>query len=74
MSKKKRIHNPYWKLKGLLCEKGVTYAQLGRLLGITATTVSQKINGYSDFYLSEIQKIKDLYGVSNDIFYNDCCS
>lgn len=68
MSEKKRIHKPYWKLKGLLCEKGVTYAQLGCLLGLTATTVSQKINGYSDFYLSEFQKIKDVYGVSNDSF------
>lgn len=68
MPQKKRIHKPYKKLKGFLCERCLTYEQIGQVLGVTPTTVSQKINGYSDFYLSEVQKIQAAFGATNDIF------
>lgn len=68
MSKRSLVHKPYQKLKGFFCEKGLTYGHVGCLLGVTATTISQKMNGYSDFYLSEFQKIKDTYGATNDLF------
>lgn len=65
---KRLIHEPYNELKGFAVAKGITYADIARLLGITTTTVSQKINGYSDFYLSEQKLIKKTYGATNDIF------
>ena len=66
--KKERIHKPYNKLKGFARENNITYADIGLLLGITPTTVSMKINGYSDFYLSEQKLIKDEYGAKDEIF------
>ena len=66
--KKERIHEPYNKFKGFAREKNITYADIATLLGVTPTTVSMKINGYSDFYLSEQKLIKSEYGAGDEIF------
>lgn len=65
---KKIVHEPYNKLKGFLYEKGITYDNVAHLIGVTASTVSMKINGYSDFYLSEQRLIKKEYGVDENFF------
>ncbi len=51
MNKRKPSHPPYDKLKGLLTERGLTYRGVASLLGISITSVGQKINGTSDFCL-----------------------
>lgn len=68
MSSKKHIHKPYNRFKGFLREKGLTYCDIADLLGVTPSTVSMKINGYSDFYLSEQRIIKFKYQINEDIF------
>ena len=45
---KEKIHEPYKKFKGFIREKGITYNDIAHLLGITTSTVSMKVNGYSD--------------------------
>jgi putative transcriptional regulator len=55
-------------LKGKMKEKGVVYAELAALLGITPTTFSQKVNGKSDFTISEAELIKSYLGADNLIF------
>lgn len=64
------IHKPYTKFKGWLRSNELTYKDIAELLGISVATVSAKINGKSDFLLSEIQAIKKEYGLSDDIFFN----
>ena len=56
---KKNIHKPYVKFKGWIREHGMTYATIAEFLGISRTTVALKINGQSDFLLSEIQALKN---------------
>lgn len=68
MGKKTKVHHPYNKFKGFLCERGLTYRDIGNLIGITPSTVSLKINGESDFYLSEQRIIMEAYNVGSDIF------
>lgn len=68
MVKKELIHEPYNKFKGFAREKGITYSDIAALLGITPTTVSMKINGYSDFYLSEQKLLGKAYGADSNIF------
>lgn len=68
MSKSKKTHPPYDKFKGFLTERGLTYRDVGDLLGITPTSVGAKINGRSDFLLSEVKKIKMEYKPERDIF------
>ncbi len=63
------IHQPYAKLKGWLRETGLTYEDLALLLGINKATVSQKINGKSDFYLSEVKVIMEHYNLESNIFF-----
>lgn len=65
---KRKIHEPYQKFKGVLKEKEITYRDIGNILGITETSVSHKINGYSDFFISEVEKIKNKYGIPEKIF------
>ncbi len=65
---KARIHAPYNKLKGILREKEITYADLAEDISSTETTISHKINGISDFYLSEVIEISRKRGISSDFF------
>ena len=65
---KPKSHDPYNKFKGFIRGKGLKYEEIGKLLGVSTTTVSQKINGNSDFYLNEIEKIINEYGATRDIF------
>lgn len=64
----KRIHLPYNKFKVWLKDNNITYAVIAELLGITSTSVMHKINGKSDFLLSETQLIKSKYQLTDDIF------
>lgn len=66
--RRKMIHEPYNRLKGFAREKGITYEDIGKLIGVTPSTVSMKINGYSDFYLSEQKLISKQYNAQGDIF------
>ena len=73
MNKRKPSHPPYDKLKGFLTERGLTYRGVASLLGISITSVGQKINGSSDFLLSEAEAIKREYKLERDISYKFCC-
>lgn len=68
MSKRKIIHKPYNKFKGALREKGLTYANIAQTLGVSEETVGAKVNGYSDFYISEVEKIEEKYDIGYQIF------
>lgn len=61
------LHKPYNKLKGALRERNVTYDDASKLLGISKATLCRKINGESDFYLSEAEKLES-YGIPNTVF------
>lgn len=66
----KIIHPPYNKFKIWLKDNNITYSVIAEILGITSTSVMHKINGKSDFLLSEIQLIKSEYQLTDDIFFN----
>lgn len=67
-NRKNLVHKPYNKFKGFIRENSLTYKDIASSLGLTTSTVSMKINGHSDFYLSEIALLKSKYGLSDDIF------
>ena len=67
----KLLHNPYMKFKGWLRSKNLTYKDVSEVLGLSVVTVSAKINGQSDFLLSEIETIKKHYDLDSDIFFTD---
>lgn len=64
------VHKPYMKFKGWLKSNSLTYKDLGELLGLSTATVSAKINGQSDFLLSEVQTIKRHYHLDDSIFFD----
>ena len=64
-------HQPYKALKLFLAGRGVTYEEVGKVIGTTASTVQQKINGGSDFYISEQRAICKAFGIESTIFFTD---
>lgn len=70
---KKKIHEPYMKLKGALRERNLTYSDIAKDLGITETAVGFKINGISDFYLREVEILQSKYGFGTEIFQSKSC-
>ena len=69
VEKKKLIHEPYNKFKGFMRENGIIYSHIAELLGVTPTTVSQKVNGQSDFTVSEAELIMR----TSKFFCPECC-
>ena len=67
------IHKPYNVLQGYMRQNGITVRDLAELIGVTPTTISFKINGKSDFTLSEVDRIKKHYGVGYEIFLQAGC-
>lgn len=53
---------------------GLTNEEVAKNLGINVVTFYRKINGESEFTLSELVKLKGIFGLSNDdvdrIFFN----
>lgn len=47
-------------LRAAMAEKGFTQAQLARAIGISANSMSRKINGRRDFSLSEVAAITEV--------------
>lgn len=71
LAKTTLIHKPYKKFKGWLRENGLIYKDIADLLGLSVATVFAKINGQSDFLLSEVKIIKRTYNLKGDIFFED---
>ena len=67
----KKVHKPYHRFKNWLRENRVPYREIADLLGVRIPTIAAKINGDSDFYLSEVRAIRRKYGLSSDYFSTD---
>ena len=52
----------YSKLKGLLVEKNITQQELAQILKISVSTLNFKINGKSDFSVTEAKKVSNFLG------------
>jgi len=68
---KKRCHPPYVTFKRTLAGMGLTYADVAKVIGTTTSTVQLKINGQSDFYISEQRAICEAFGIDSSIFFAD---
>ena len=66
-----RKHQPYTALKLALAGKGLTYKEVAAVIGVTVTTLMLKINGESDFYLSEQRLICETFGIDPAVFFAD---
>ena len=53
----------YGKIKGKMAEKGLTLRELADLTGIKLSTLSNKLNGQTEFKVSEIQIISKILGI-----------
>ena len=56
------------KIKGRMAELNYTQQNLAKALGISASTVSQKINGNRPLFLDEADVLAELLKVDNEHF------
>ncbi|MVX65218.1 helix-turn-helix domain-containing protein [Clostridium chromiireducens] len=62
----------YSKLKGLMVEKRVTQLELAEILKITGSALNYKINGKSDFSVTEAKLVSSFFGKTiEEIFVID---
>ena len=62
----------YSKLKGLMVEKRITQQELAQVLKITASALNFKINGRSDFSVTEAKLVSSFFGKTiEEIFIID---
>ncbi len=60
---------PYKKLKFTLLFYGITYREVGDVIHTTEATVMCKLNGDSDFYISEMKAICGAFGIAPEVFF-----
>lgn len=63
MAKKKRRYAELNALKGRIREKGTSYRKLAEELRISTTALSDKINGFQAFTITEAEKIANLLDI-----------
>lgn len=63
------------KLKGKLAERGLTQAQLAKMIEMSPTTLSFKLNNEIEFKISEAKRIQEALSLTRDerdvIFFGD---
>lgn len=55
------------KLRGLMVEKEITQDEIAKNIGISSSSLSQKLNNKVEFSSSEIYKTCDLLGISHSL-------
>lgn len=69
--KKQKIHEPYETFKRALSTMGLHYEDVAKAIGSTPATVQLKVEGYSDFYISEQRAISEQLGIGAETFFAD---
>lgn len=62
--------NGYSKLKGFLAENGIKQREVAKLLGVTDSTFSNKINkNNADFTMGEVAKMCKVFNLDSNVFF-----
>lgn len=64
-----RKHAPYKAAKLWLAGHGITYKDVGEVIHCSEVTVQLKLNGTSDFYITEILNICEAFSMDAAIFF-----
>lgn len=67
MSKSK--HAPYTAVKLWLAGHGITYKDVAEVIGSSEATVQLKLNGTSDFYITEQLMICERFSMDPSLFF-----
>jgi hypothetical protein len=52
-------------LKGKFREKNLNYEEVAKMLSISITTLSNKMNGVSEFTITEVRNLKDILALED---------
>lgn len=68
---KQKQHKPYETFKRMITSMGLHYEDVAKVIGSTGAMVQLKVDGYSDFYISEQRAISERLGIGADVFFAD---
>lgn len=66
-----RKHAPYTAVKRWFAGHGITYKDVGEVINCSEATVQLKLNGGSDFYITEQIAICNRFGMDPAIFFEN---
>lgn len=69
--RKAQKYPPHEKLKRTFLEYGITYREVAKVINTTEETVLCKVNGLSDFYISEMKAICAVFEIDPAVFVED---
>ncbi len=61
-------HKPYNKLEGFKKENGITNLMIAEALSLSETSVIQKNNGKSDYYIGEVKILQKKFNMPLSVF------
>ena len=61
-------HEPYNKVKGKMREMNLTYRDVAEKLGMSRVSLGDKLNGKSDFLVSEAVALANILSTEMNIF------
>ena len=64
--KKEMKYHDLSALKGLLKEKNINYKTLSNATGISVSSINNKLNGFSIFSVTEVDKVVDYLEINPD--------
>lgn len=54
------------RIKGKLKENNITYSEFSSMIGISTTTLNDKMNGKRKFYIDEVKKISNILNFTDE--------
>lgn len=61
-------HETYRKLKGYMVENGITVKDFAEVLNLQSPAIYARINGKTDFTLTEVRKLQFVFGMDISVF------
>lgn len=61
-------HEVYRKLKGYMVENGITVKDFAEVLNVKRSAIYARINGKTDFTLTEVRKLQFVFGMDISVF------
>ncbi len=64
-------HAPYTAVKRWLAGHGITYKDLAQVINCAEPTITIKLNGGSDFFITELMMICNKFGMDPALFFEN---
>lgn len=69
MSSRRKSLPPYTKFKAWMVENDVKQRDLAKILNLSISAISDRLNGKTDFTMEQVREICNYYKISSDVYF-----